>query len=986
MKSSLVYLSIFASILSQSSVNASRGTHVPKEISTRIGSSTSSVRDNNGLVAADTVYEETKSTRMPFAGSFATSQLVPTGWTQLNCANISSISYTSIYNAVTGKNDIVPLGICPSVPGSSTNNNLLLDINTNTFYTLQGTDMTTSNWTAAQSVSGADYTVSLTNDFPAPLVYIGRTSIVYVQCSTVGKTSVNAGTCNVTTVTNNHNLPNIQVAGIYSSITSGISNTWTLWIGGTNGTSAYDVTFLPSTTQSFLIYSTVDSLSAVAYSPAARLVALGNGTKLALLNASDVNFPLLRWEWVTYVPEAVGGVIDDVITSLAFDDVPAGPNGNNPNAGPILYIGNPTSLNIGLFHSLTLSSNYSSYLSPVYVRVAGVDGLPYNNITSLTIDTSSIVGEKNDPFAPRRVYIGTLAGVILFDPTTTVEYGNIYRRSKVRIDSNDNNTIIVPYQQRFRYFAGGRWLPVTATDPVGSQILLNGLVSFPSYALPSFITNSNGGVFVLTIHGIAFLNSYTYTLQQKAMEMETTLPMYNLSGTGLIGGCYTPSFGTTGLCTAGPDENNGLWTSLLVTAFAAKYGATNNETDADYAARYLDGLYILNAVTGIQGLFARCALPPGVPHSSLPSEHLNGITWHNSTSLPGWTWEGDTSSDEVAGHNMAYVVAQEWLASARNGQYAAAAAETLIHLVRYVVGNNFTLVDVTGNATTWGHWEPSAINQNEVYSDERGLNAVEMFGMLAGALESVTIPNSGGGSNDTAFFVNAANYLLSPAIDYGGNMVNAKIIVPDDDNYSDDELLYFAYYALLLATNNNPTGPMIETRLSALASISRSWSLISFTRPSLWNIMSLSILDASTTGYRNLDSLRTSSVSILPSTFALFKSTNLSPAGDALPLPDPVTALADAIWDMRTWPLDPLDWPVLNSIRMDITFDPEVDRDIQRDTQSLAILPGNERTMFRWNANPRQLDGGGGQSAVDPGGYLMPYWIARRFGFLNPPS
>ena len=340
---------------------------------------------------------------------------------------------------------------------------------------------------------------------------------------------------------------------------------------------------------------------------------------------------------------------------------------------------------------------------------------------------------------------------------------------------------------------------------------------------------------------------------------------------------------------------------------------------------------------------------------------------------------------------MAYVVAQEWLASARNGQYSAAAAATLIHLVRYVVGNNFTLVDVTGAPTTWGHWDPSNINDNRAWADERGLNPVEMFAMLSGALESVTIPNSNGGANDTAFFTNAADYLLSPDIDYGGDMVNAKIIVPDDDNYSDDELLYFSYFPLLLSTATNPTGPMVEARLSGLASLSRTWSLIAFSRPSLWNIMSLGLLDANATGYRVFDKLRSLSnkkiTRSVPSTFTLFqKSSKVSilPAGDSLPLPDPVESLADAVWDMRTWPLDPLDWPVLNSIRMDITFDPEVDRDIQSDTQSIAILPGNERTMFRWNANPRQLDGGGGESAVDPGGFLMPYWLARRYGFLNP--
>lgn len=47
----------------------------------------------------------------------------------------------------------------------------------------------------------------------------------------------------------------------------------------------------------------------------------------------------------------------------------------------------------------------------------------------------------------------------------------------------------------------------------------------------------------------------------------------------------------------------------------------------------------LNDVTGIKGLMARSAVVTGTPHQ-------NGA-WHKSTAYPGWTWKGDTSSDEV---------------------------------------------------------------------------------------------------------------------------------------------------------------------------------------------------------------------------------------------------------------------------------------------------------------------------------------------------
>ena len=51
----------------------------------------------------------------------------------------------------------------------------------------------------------------------------------------------------------------------------------------------------------------------------------------------------------------------------------------------------------------------------------------------------------------------------------------------------------------------------------------------------------------------------------------------------------------------------------------------------------------LNLVTGVKGLMARSVVATG-------TKHQNGA-WHNSTAYPGWTWKGDTSSDEVRLHD-----------------------------------------------------------------------------------------------------------------------------------------------------------------------------------------------------------------------------------------------------------------------------------------------------------------------------------------------
>lgn len=57
-------------------------------------------------------------------------------------------------------------------------------------------------------------------------------------------------------------------------------------------------------------------------------------------------------------------------------------------------------------------------------------------------------------------------------------------------------------------------------------------------------------------------------------------------------------------------------------------------------------------------------------------------------------------------------------------------------------------------------------------------------------------------------------------------------------------------------------------------------------------------------------------------------------------------------------------------------------RDFHSHTQSVDVLPANERTQLRWNANPYQLDNSGSSSEMDPGAWLMPYWLARWTGML----
>ena len=113
---------------------------------------------------------------------------------------------------------------------------------------------------------------------------------------------------------------------------------------------------------------------------------------------------------------------------------------------------------------------------------------------------------------------------------------------------------------------------------------------------------------------------------------------------------------------------------------------------------------------------------------------------------------------------------------------ASIANGALVDLVRYIVQNGYRLIDVTGLPTTWGHWEPALVNDNRGWSDERGLQSLQMLGMLAAGLTAVPDP----ADPDHQLFAAAWEDLRGHG--YVDNLLNLKIAAPSDDNFSDDEV------------------------------------------------------------------------------------------------------------------------------------------------------------------------------------------------------
>ncbi len=103
---------------------------------------------------------------------------------------------------------------------------------------------------------------------------------------------------------------------------------------------------------------------------------------------------------------------------------------------------------------------------------------------------------------------------------------------------------------------------------------------------------------------------------------------------GLVGGCDMSVLGDLSTCVSHDDDNNGLWTSVVVAAEAFRFAATGDPRAYDRAMHYYNGIVMLNKITGVPGLMARSAVPPGDTHG--------GGQWHFSTvaDYQGWQWKG----------------------------------------------------------------------------------------------------------------------------------------------------------------------------------------------------------------------------------------------------------------------------------------------------------------------------------------------------------
>ena len=516
-------------------------------------------------------------------------------------------------------------------------------------------------------------------------------------------------------------------------------------------------------------------------------------------------------------------------------------------------------------------------------------GLPSNNLRCIEIDRHG------------HLWIGSDAGVTVFDRQTEWYLINGSRGGlpyedvvQIRLGPNGQRWIgttlgaILWDNGKWEYFHSKRWLPDDYVNAISIQ--------------------DDGTAFIATSEGVSQIEKRAYTLEQKAEAFEKTV-LARHDRRGYVTSCNLTVPGDLSSYMYRASDNDGLWTSLYVAAQSFRYAATGQPDAKKLARRSMEAIIHLESVTPIDGFPARAIIQKGEPVDKSHGE------WHDTKDGLS-EWKGDTSSDELDGHLFAYSVYHDLVADEKEKKNM---AEVVHRIMTHIVDNDFLLIDLDGQHTTWGMWTPRMLNGE--WKLQRNLNSLEILSMLKTA-HHITGDHK---------FQQAYLHLIQQH-HYALNSIDQKLIAPDPTNHSDDELALVVYYPLL----KYETDP--DLRSIYLLGFERSWQIIRPERNPLWNFAYGALTGNHYDRQQSIDSL-------------------------------------------QRIPMDLICWTVINSHRSDIEIAAE-EPGIQ-EKQSVVPLPVDERRMMKWNGNPYTLDyAGRGGAEEDPTIFLLPYWMGRYHGLI----
>ena len=373
--------------------------------------------------------------------------------------------------------------------------------------------------------------------------------------------------------------------------------------------------------------------------------------------------------------------------------------------------------------------------------------------------------------------------------------------------------------------------------------------------------------------------------------------------------------------------------------------------------------------------------------TKVPWEKMPGTTVDASGEIPeilldalgegntkdGLLYKGDTSTDELIAHLFIYKISYDILDEDNEEEAALKQliTDTVRRLAQHFVDNGYSLLDATGQGTTWGKTNLEYFNNSMTWEDN-SLNCLVLLNVFKMA-HYVTGEQRWEDEYRMLALEEPYRYaeLCGKYWEHLAYVAHKNGFIPEDasqeevdnwilnyHNYSDEEMAMLAYY-LLFQLENDPV--LLEQYRVGL---NDWWNSIQYSENPLWYyIYQLAYPDQVMTDYYGNSLIETAS------------------------------------WTLSRHPIDTIKWSATHPDRPDVKSpdpsqyqgSPEDEIDNVADgptrdktTGEIRVVPFDERGLHKYNGSTYSLED------IDPNKmesstiYSLPYWLGRYHGMITP--
>ena len=471
----------------------------------------------------------------------------------------------------------------------------------------------------------------------------------------------------------------------------------------------------------------------------------------------------------------------------------------------------------------------------------------------------------------------------------------------------------------YSYYSGERWLP-------GNEII-------------RIAKGPENTILILNNKGVGSIQSNLMTLEDKAMFYEKQVREKNIRYGFNCSLSKLPNGYASAVMKDQPSDN--LWTAMYLVSQLYRYKVTGDEEAKQNAYESFEAMERLHHITTIKGLFARSferdyKVIDEKKEGWKKKELLSGSPanlWLPGNDHSNWTWRSTASSDQTVGQFFALTAILELV---EDQDWKDRALECLDNLMGYIVDNDYYIIDVDGEPTLWGKWNPTYVNGFPSNVGDRRLYSSNIISFLQTAYKFTGKEKYKTSAYQLMEEHGYLNNLMLPISQIGPDNTNElSKNLSHEWNHSDDEMYFLAYFGLY------PYAFTPELQNDYKKSIQDHWQVERPEKNALWNFI------YAATGAEEFD-------------------------------------LDNSIWFLKTFPMDLRNWKMQNSHRKDITLLP----DNFRLQTTKELLPMTETPLYRHNGNIFDLDrDGDGKNLISAGDtWLLPYWMGRYLGVISAPQ